>query len=301
LHAPAIRVSLPAMKSPHVYDVDATNFEERVVQRSRTLPVLVDFWAAWCGPCRTLGPVLEAEVDRLGGQVELAKVDCDRSPELQARFEVRGIPTVKVFVDGVVVDEFVGAQPVAKIRELLGRHAPSAELARLRGAIEHAVAGRPLEAASEARALLELPSLAPELVDGAALLLARILLDRGDFSAVEPVLDRVNPRGHNSDVAEAMRRLVQLSDEVRQAGGEQALSDRLQSDQQNPELRYLLGCALGVRGALPQAFDILLDLVAGGQKSGAPRAKKALLVLFEQQAADPELVRAARRRLQLLS
>lgn len=109
-----------------VIDVDGAGFATEVIERSRTVPVVVDYWAAWCGPCRTLGPMLEAAVARRGGEVILAKVDVDREQGLAQQFGVQGIPAVHAFRDGQVVDRFTGAVPKAQIEAFLDRIAPSA-------------------------------------------------------------------------------------------------------------------------------------------------------------------------------
>ena len=111
--------------SPAVYDVDEAEFEQRVIERSHELPVVVDFWADWCQPCKQLTPALERAADARAGKVELAKVDVDSNPQLQAGFQIQGIPAVKAFRDGRVVSEFTGALPPAEVERFFDSLVPS--------------------------------------------------------------------------------------------------------------------------------------------------------------------------------
>src|SRR5438128_7856686 len=124
-----------------IKDVSAADFAAAVIERSRTVPVVVDFWAPWCGPCRVLGPVLEHEITALGGKVELAKLDTDASPEIAGTYAIQSIPAVKAFRDGVVVSEFVGARPAAFVRDWLATLSPPAEVLALEAAERAARAG----------------------------------------------------------------------------------------------------------------------------------------------------------------
>jgi putative thioredoxin len=120
---------------------EVTDFSRDVIERSKTVPVLVDFWAEWCGPCKVLGPVLERLEQTSGGQWVLAKVDTDRNQELAARYGIRGIPNVKLFVDGDVANEFTGALPERMVREWLDKAIPSKSRQALKEARERLSAG----------------------------------------------------------------------------------------------------------------------------------------------------------------
>ncbi len=157
-------------------DVSESTFQSAVIDRSHTLPVVVDFWAEWCGPCRTLGPVIERAVTARAGKLELAKVDVDANPRLARAFQIQGIPAVKAFRDGKVAAEFVGAQPPASIERFLDSLLPS----EADGLVAHG------DESSLRRAL----ELEPTRAD-AAVPLARILRERGELDEALTVLGRV--------------------------------------------------------------------------------------------------------------
>lgn len=266
-----------------VKDVDTATFQQDVVQRSHEVPVVVDFWADWCGPCRTLGPTLESAVEARAGDVELAKVDVDSNQQLAQQYRVQGIPAVKAFRDGEVVAEFTGAVNAAQVEAFLDEVVPS-EADRL-AALGADQADADPAAAREAfeKALAEAPG-----HRAASLGLAELLVDDEPDRAVE----LANP--HLPDPrAEAIRQRVSLAEG---AGDLEELSSHAQSNQDDDEALLTYGRALAAAGMYNEAIEVLLAAVAVAGPL-QDDAREALVDLFGVLGEGDPRVGAARPRL----
>ena len=237
---------------------DIANFEQDVLDRSREVPVLVDFWAPWCGPCRILGPVLEKLAGESEGRWTLAKVNTETHPDLGARYGVRGIPDVRLFVDGEVVDGFMGALPEPAILEWLAKALPSPEDREVAAAMAQVDA---LGSAAEARAELErLLALHPHRADIRFALARRILFT--DPTQAASLMDRLEPRGVDPAVVEGVRTVARTLSGVSDAGVQEVLARALPSFQ---------------NGDMDQGLSVLVAGVAEGE--GAVRDGLRALVV----------------------
>ena len=247
----------------HVFDAGEADFERRVVERSHTVPVLVDFWAEWCAPCRALGPALERAVAAREGKVELAKVDVDSNPGLAARFGVQGIPAVKAFSGGEIASEFTGALPAPQIESFLDSLLPSeAEELAAQAADQGDEAGL--------RRALELD---PRETRAAAAL-ARLLLRRGEPSEALTVAEPLAPTDFVTAGLAARARLELEGDGLAEAFGAWDAGDH------------------------ERALELLQEAVAGCADGERRDWLRAVMVgLFTELGTDHPLAREHRRRL----
>jgi putative thioredoxin len=266
-------------------DVREADFAETVLARSRAVPVLVDFWAPWCGPCRVLGPVLERLAGEADGRFVLAKLDTDENPELAARYEIRGIPAVKLFRDGEVVAEFVGALPAAQVRAFLDEHLPDATVAAARAAIARLGAGD----LAGAEAALPPGAGGPPLV---AATRARVALLRGRLDEARAAAATVPATSEEHEVAEAVLDAVALAEEGRAAAPE-ATADEA-------ERHYLQAGRALAAGEPARALDELLEVVRRNRRLRDDGGRKRMLSLFQVLGVRSEMSDEYRRKLAIL-
>jgi putative thioredoxin len=253
--------------SEHILDVDESTFEREVIQRSYEVPVVVDFWAAWCGPCRVLGPILERLAIEAGGSFRLAKVDVDANPRLAIRFGVQGIPAVRAFRQGEVAAEFVGAQPESAVRRFLERIAPSEAVQAIENAASLLATRHWPEAEAAFRAVLE----QDEANSRAALGLTQALLMLGRGAEARALLDRFPP-GQEWATAERLKPLAVV------LAGLKDNEDEEPADPLDAQLRQ--AARLIGRGNLPAAMDGLLDILRQDKTYRKGLPKDLLLALF---------------------
>jgi putative thioredoxin len=264
-------------------DVNEENFEAAVLERSSEVPVLVDFWAEWCGPCKALGPVLEKLADEYAGEFILAKLNVDENPNLAGMFGIQGIPAVKLFRDGDLASEFTGALPEPMLREFLTKFLPTASDNEAQAAMALEAEGKLLEAKAAYEAIL-----AAEPNHGQALLgMARLAMNSGDNAAALDFLDRISIVADERKEADRLVARLNL-----QAGGvqnEAALREKIDADPKNIEARFELAQALAGVEKYAEALREFLEVVKADRKFNDDGARKAMIQIFEVLGSDDPL------------
>lgn len=280
--------------SLHSTDVSAADFEQAVIEASKTVPVLVDFWAEWCGPCRALKPVLEKLATEYNGKFRLAKVNSDENQSLAQRYGVRGIPNVKAFVNGELVDEFSGALPEAQVRAFLERIIPSpAENKRLNALAHYAATGD----AKQALAILaEASKLDPthEIVriDSAAL-----LITLKEFDEARRLIDSLTPLAQMDERVKTLQAQLALKSDASAESNTQELLQRIAANPGNSDARLRLARQHIALSQYADALEQLLEIVRRDRKYKDDGARKTMLQVFSVLGSDNPLVGDYRRKL----
>ena len=279
--------------SAHVFDATEQNFETDVIQASLTTPVLVDFWAAWCGPCKALGPILEKVVDDYAGTLKLAKVDTDTQMQLAAAFGIRSLPTVVLVKDGQMVDGFMGALPESGVRQFVEKHV-GAPAPVEPAAVEPAPAVDETPQQAVARLQSEIaakPDAAPLRLE-----LAIAQLRAGNADEAEALLDALPPDLATESRAKRARSQLELSRALKDAPDVAALRATLARDPADRAARDMLGVRLLLGDDPAAGLDEFLTLLREARDWNESQPKKRLIAAFNV-LDDEDLVGTYRRRM----
>jgi putative thioredoxin len=279
--------------SPYVVTVTAANFEQVVLEGSREHPVLVDFWADWCAPCRQLMPILARLADEFAGAFILAKVDTEAEQELAAHFGIRSLPTVQLFKQGQPVDQFMGALPEAQIRDFLNRHIERQSDRLVVEALDRLAAG---DLDGGARLI---DAARAEDPDNSRLFIAEVQLKaaRGDTKGAVELLEHTPLELAADPQIAALRGRLYFASAVAEAATANECADRLAADPDDSEARYQLAAHKVVAGDYQAALDLLLALMQRDRGYGDDAARKAVLMVFDLLGGEGDLVAAYRPKL----
>jgi len=245
--------------SSFVVNVTTADFIKVVLEGSSQRPVLVDFWANWCAPCRALGPILEKIAQEWDGKLLVAKIDTDQEKSLSAQLGIRSLPTVRLFQNGRSIGEFMGALPESEVRAFLNRHLPHTSDSPL----------RPIEQ----------------------------LLAQGKWEAAQTAFDALPMQEHNSAEAKTVKARLMFARLAAQAPKLQILEERLTNNPNDSEARYQLAVLQVIAGANQLALDNLLTLLRKDRNYGEDAARKGMLLIFDLLGGSGELVSRYRAKL----
>lgn len=283
-----------------IKDATTQSFRDDVIAESANQPVLVDFWAPWCGPCKQLTPVIEKVVKAAGGKVKLVKMNIDDHPQIPGQLGIQSIPAVIAFKQGQPIDGFMGAQPEGQIKafieKLVGPMGPGATEELIAAAKAASEAG---DASAASELYADVLDLEPENLSAIAGL-SRLHLDAGDLEGAKGILTMV-PEAKVADPAiAALRAAIDLAEQAADLGDTAELEARVAADPKDYQARFDLAVALNARERREEAVDHLIAVIKADRKWNDDGARKQLLQFFEAWGPMDEHSLAGRRKLSTL-
>ncbi len=280
-----------------IKDGTSASFGKDVVEASRDALVLVDFWAAWCGPCKQLTPIIEKVVKSYAGKVRLVKIDTDAHPAIAGQLRIQSLPTIYAFRDGRPVDGFMGAQPESQIRAFIDRllvDEGEDDIAAVLTTADEALEAGDLQGAAEAyAAVFQEDQQNVHAIAG----LARCYIASGDAARAEQTLSLVPPDKQSSAPVQSARAALELAKVAGQSDNSAELEQRLAADPADHQARFDLAVALAARGKKDAALTHLLEIVSRDRAWNEEAARKQLVQLFDAWGPKDEHTIDGRRRL----
>jgi len=279
--------------SPHITNVTRETFPQAVLQKSREVPVLVDFWADWCGPCHMLMPVLAALVEAYQGKFLLAKVNSDEQQDLAAQYGVRSLPTVKVFRNGEVVDEFMGAQPESVVREIIDRHIQRESdkvFLKARAALDTGDTGQALALLEQAAGMD--PDNAQIRIER-----ARVLLKNGDPEGATAQLELLGPGDRDLPDARSLSAQMEFARSAADTPDADELATRVAAVPDDLAARYGLGAHRILGGDFEGAMEQFFEIMRRDRGFSDDAGRKALLSVFDLLGEGDERVKRFRSKM----
>ena len=280
-------------ESPYIHNVGMQNFQQLVLEKSIEKPVLVDFWADWCQPCQTIMPMLAKLADEYGGKFELAKVNADEERELAGHFGIKSLPTMKLFYQGQLVDEKIGAAPESEVRAMLDRHIQSDSDKFMQAAINAYQQGQAEQALELLNHALANDPDNPEL----KVTIAQILYAQGDTDSTVKLLDSLDEEGAKLDAAISLRAQIKLAQQLADLPSLEEIEARLEKDPGDLEALLFKSRHLTAREDYENAMECLLDIMRRDRDFEEDAGRKGLLELFDMLGGEHPSVQKYRRKL----
>ena len=279
--------------SPFVHNVTAEDFQSLVIENSFKQPVLVDFWAEWCNPCLVLIPILTKLADEYNGAFILAKVNSDEQGELAAQAGVRSLPTVKLFVDGQIVDEFMGALPEPEVKKFLDQHIQSESDVVLNDAMLAYQEGREQDALDMLNAALAHDPQNAKL----KINIAKLVANQGDLQSARALAETLNDEEKQQPEAKELITQLKLAQQLQEAGDPNEIEQKLKDNPDDLDALYQMSNIQTASGNYEAAIQMLMKIMQKDRSFKDDAGRKGLIDIFDMLGSDNPLVQTYRRKM----